>query len=73
MAEQDDTFKDFRWYDLRTTGASWYIMEGVPERTVMRIMNLKSTSVLSRYDRQTLEHIRAEGEKAKGNFMFKRT
>jgi len=64
MAEVDPRFPaDFHWHDLRATGASWLIQAGVPEQTVMRIMNLKSTRVLNRYSHMSQEHIQRELDK----------
>ena len=70
MAELDPDFPaDFHWHDLRATGASWLIMAGVQERTVMRILNLKSTIVLNRYAHHSMDHLKESGEKIAKNFV----
>ena len=69
MAEADPDFPaGFHWHDLRATGISWLVMAGVPDRTIMRIANLKSSRVLSRYTHLSDEHVLAEMEKVRGNF-----
>lgn len=64
MHKKDKSFPlDFHFHDLRATGASRLIAAGVPERLVMRLMNLKSTRVLSRYDRQAQDQLRVAVER----------
>ena len=64
LAKIDENFpSDFRWHDLRHTGASWLAMAGVSDRTIMSLMNLKSLKVLKRYAHLTPDHVRKEAER----------
>ncbi len=56
----------FTPHGLRHTGASWLIMAGVPSRTVMTLMNVKSEAVLKRYAHLTPQHLQEQAAKLSG-------
>ena len=49
--------EDFHWHDLRHCVASFLVMSGVPDQTIMKIMGWKSKAMLERYTHLTVDHV----------------
>lgn len=60
---------DFRWHDLRHTGASYLAMSGKSLRTIMQMGGWKSMDMVLRYSHLSESHVRDASEDL-GQFVF---
>ena len=62
--------EDFHWHDLRHCVASFLVMSGVPDQTIMKIMGWKTHSMIAKYTHFSAEQIKEFQQKATLTYLL---
>jgi len=55
--------KDFRWYDLRHTWASWHVQAGTPLNVLQELGAWESVEMVQRYAQLSASHLAEYAER----------
>ncbi len=55
--QKEYKYEDFRWHDLRHTGASWHVMVGTPLEVLMELAGWDDYAMARRYAHLAPIHI----------------
>lgn len=57
---------EFRWHDLRHTGASWHVQGGTPLFALQELGGWETTSIVRRYAHLAADHLAAHADRMTG-------